>query len=50
MKICVDVLFVFFCYGFVLGFELSLFGLLRYCSYANLFWLTDSFIIMCWFP
>ena len=44
MNICVDVLF--FHYGFVSVFELSLFGLLRYCSYANLFRLIDSFIIM----
>ena len=44
MNICVDVLF--FHYGFVSVFELSLFGLLRYCSYANLFQLIDSFIIM----
>ena len=36
-----------FCYGFVSDFELSL---LRYCSYANLFRLIDSSIIMCWFP
>ena len=43
-------MFCFFRYGFVLVFELSLFGLLRYCSYAILFQLIDSFIIMCWFP
>ena len=47
VNIYVDVLF--FRYGFVLVFELSLFGLLRYCSYANLFRLINSFIIMCWF-
>ena len=48
VNICVDVLF--FRYGFVSIFELSLFGLLRYCSYSNLFQLIESFIIMCWFP
>ena len=42
--------FDFFCYGFVLMFlGLFLFGLLRYCSYANLFWLIDSYIFLCWF-
>ena len=49
VNICVDILFSFR-YRFVSVFELSLFGLLRYCSYANLFRLIDSFIIMCWFP
>ena len=37
-----------FCYGFVLMFlGLFLFGLLRYCSYANLFRLIDSYIFLC---
>ena len=39
-------LFLFF-FFFLLG--LSLFGLLRYCSYVNLFRLIDSCIILCWF-
>ena len=39
-----------FCYGFVSMFlGLFLFGLLRYCSYANLFRLIDSYIFLCWF-
>ena len=56
VNICVGVLFfffVFFHYGFVsfffFFFGLSLFVLLRYCSYANLFRLIDSCIIICWF-
>ena len=50
MNIYVGVLFFFLlwvCFVFFLGF--SLFGLLRYCSYANLFRLIDSCIILCWF-
>ena len=43
-----------FCFIFVMGLfwflRLSLFGLLRYCSYVTLFQLIDSCIIMCWFP
>ena len=48
VNICVDALF--FVMGLFRFLRLSLFGLLRYCSYANLFWLIDSFIIICWFP
>ena len=49
VNICVGVL-IFFRYGFVSFFlGLSFFGLLRYCSYANLFRLINSCIIMCWF-
>ena len=43
VSICVGVLI--FCYGFVSMFlGLFLFGLFKYCSYANLFWLIDSCI------
>ena len=49
VSIYVSDLFFFF-NGFVLMFlGLSLFGLLRYCSYVNLFRLIDSCIIICWF-
>ena len=45
VSICVGVLIFFRCYGFVSMFlGLFLFGLLRYCSYANLFQLIDSYI------
>ena len=50
VSICVGVLIFFFFYGFFSIFlGLFLFGLLRYCSYANLFWLIDSYIFLCWF-
>ena len=55
VNICVGVLFCFFffslwvCFIFFFFFGLSLFVLLRYCSYANLFRLIDSCIIICWF-
>ena len=49
VNICVIVL-SFFVMGLFWFLRLSLFGLLRYCSYANLFQLIDSCIIMCWFP
>ena len=52
--LCCCFIFIFFLCVFVMGLfwflRLSLFGLLRYCSYANLFQLIDSCIIMCWFP
>ena len=47
VNICVVLFFVMGLFRFL---RLSLFGLLRYCSYANLFRLIDSCIIMCWFP
>ena len=50
VNICVGVLFfsLWVCFVFFF-FGLSLFGLLKYCSCANLFRLIDSCIIMCWF-